>query len=201
MTTLPGTAPPLLHARLHGLAPAAACLALLVAAVWWTGGATVGIGDPDRAPLAALAPALAAALAVGASASRGPEVEAGTVRARWWLRLWPLLALSVPTTVLVACAPGADAAVTVRNAVGAAGLAAGASVVAGAPLGGLLGVAHAAAVWLAAPPAHGRRYDVPAWPAAEAGAPWAWAAALAVGAAGVAVWLVRGPRAERTAVG
>ncbi|MEY6569707.1 hypothetical protein AB8B12_33260, partial [Streptomyces sp. PGLac3x] len=119
MAIAPSTAPPpVLHARLHRLAPAAACLALLVAAVWWTGDAAAGFGDQDRAPLAALAPALAAALAVGASASYGPEVEAGTVRARWWLRLWPLLALTVPTAALVALAPGADAAATVRNAVG-----------------------------------------------------------------------------------
>ncbi|MFE6717224.1 hypothetical protein ACFVDU_06495 [Streptomyces albidoflavus] len=193
--------PPVLHARLHRLAPAAACLALLVAAVWWTGDASGGFGDQDRAPLAALAPALAAALAVGASASYGPEVEAGSVRARWWLRLWPLLALTVPTAALVALAPGADAAVTVRNAIGAAGLSAGASVLAGAPLGALLGPLHAAAVWLAAPPVHGRRYEVLAWPAAGGGALLAWTVASAVGAAGVGLWLARGPRTVRAAVG
>ncbi|KLI97120.1 hypothetical protein [Streptomyces sp. KE1] len=202
MAIAPSTAPPpVLHARLHRLAPATACLALLVAAVWWSGDASAGFGDQDRAPLAALAPALAAALAVGASASYGPEVEAGTVRARWWLRLWPLLALAVPTTALVALAPGADAAMTVRNAIGAAGLSAGASVLAGAPLGALLGPLHAVAVWLAAPPVHGRRYEVPAWPAAEGGAPLAWAVASAVGVAGVGLWLARGPRAVRAAVG
>ncbi|WP_436738900.1 hypothetical protein [Streptomyces sp. BBFR102] len=201
MATAASTAaPPLLHARLHRLAPAAACLALLVAAVWWTGAASAGVGDQDRAPLAALAPALAAALAVGTSASWGPEVEVGAVRARWWLRLWPLLALAGPATALVALAPGADAAATVRNAVGAAGLAAGASVLAGAPLGALLGPVHAVGVWLAAPPVHGRRYEVLAWPAAGAGAPLAWAVALVVGVAGIAVWLVRGPRAVRAAV-
>ncbi|MCO6712508.1 hypothetical protein, partial [Streptomyces sp. CHB19.2] len=165
MAIVPTTAPPpVLHARLNRLVPAAACLALLLAAVWWSGDAPSGSGGQDRAPLAVLAPALGAALAVGASASYGPEVEAGTVRARWWLRLWPLLALTVPTAALVSLAPGADAAVTVRNAIGAAGLCAGASVLAGAPLGALLGPLHAAAVWLAAPPVHGRRYELAAWP-------------------------------------
>ena len=197
MATARSTAPPpLLHARLHHLAPAAACLALLAAA-WSAGGATAGSGDHGRSLLAALAPALAVALGVGASASYAPEAEAATVRARWWLRLWPLLVLTVPTTALVACAPGADAAVTVRDALGATGLAAGTSVLAGAPLGALLGPAHAAAVWLAAPSAHGRRHDVVAWPAADAGAPLAWAAALAVGAVGAGMWLARGPRGER----
>ncbi|MFJ7000219.1 hypothetical protein ACIQWY_09620 [Streptomyces albidoflavus] len=202
MAIVPSTAPPpVLHARLNRLAPAAVCLALLLAAVWWTGDAPTGFGGQERAPLAVLAPALAAALAVAASASYGPEAEAGTVRARWWLRLWPLLALTVPAAALVALAPGADAAATVRNAVGAAGLSAGASVLAGAPLGALLGPLHAAAVWLAAPPLHGRRYEVIAWPAAGAGAPLAWVVASAVGAAGIGLWLARGPRTARAAVG
>ncbi|MEY6569665.1 hypothetical protein AB8B12_33040, partial [Streptomyces sp. PGLac3x] len=106
-----------------------------------------------------------------------------------------------PPAARVALAPGADAAATVRNAVGAAGLSAGASVLAGAPLGALLGPLHVAAVWLTAPPVHGRRYEVLAWPAAGAGAPLAWAVASAVGAVGLGLWLARGPRTVRAAGG
>ncbi|SCD61438.1 hypothetical protein GA0115250_11568, partial [Streptomyces sp. BvitLS-983] len=51
------------------------------------------------------------------------------------------------------------------------------------------------------PPVHGRRYEVIAWPAAGAGAPLAWAVASAVGAAGIGLWLARGPRTVRAAVG
>ncbi|MGV9939528.1 hypothetical protein [Streptomyces sp. NPDC003401] len=195
----------LLYARSRGLPRAPAVVAVVVAVVvlaGWVASRTGAAADPARMrALAAVVPALAAAV-IGVSLSTPFDELDRTAARPWWpRRLAHLLgptacAAALPAFTALGAGPAFGPAPLVRGLLGCTGIAAAAAVVLGARLSWLPVLGYVGAVIPASAGVTGRAVTVWAWPVQPGGRPWSWAAAGAVFVLGTALFAARGARRE-----
>ncbi|MFD9421127.1 MULTISPECIES: hypothetical protein [unclassified Streptomyces] len=182
-------------------ATAVAVAGLALLAAWASHGLGHGPGFDSAARVAVtvFAPLFASA-AIGTSLfSHSDELDRTAAR-RWWpRRLGHLLALTVLAAGALALAVPEQfgAAATVRNVLGATGVTVAAAALSGAGTSWLPMTLYGSAVYLAAPRAPGGAAAFWAWPMQPGGQAAAWAMALSAYVAGVALFILRGPRPER----
>ncbi|MFJ9560719.1 hypothetical protein ACIRQQ_11830 [Streptomyces fuscichromogenes] len=197
------TATPLvLYARSRALPVTVAALAATTGFAVWGAACLDGYLDPyRRVPVVALAPLLAAAVIGGSLSAPCAELDRTAVRPWWPRRLAQLAGLTALAAVLLPVAVLGHPEVfgppaMVRNTLGCTGVTAAAAVLLGARLSWLPAFGYVSAVYLGSAGARGSAVVVWAWPVQPGAQPGAWAAALGAFAAGGALFVVRGARAE-----
>lgn len=190
---LPRLTGTLLPARAHGVPLTLVSLTgVALLAAWAAYGLDVYL-DPRRlVPVVALAPLMAAAVIGTGLHSSMEELERTAVRPWWPRRLAQSAGPTAVAAALLALAVVAHdsrfgAAAMVRNTLGAVGITTAAATVTGARLSWLPAFAYLSAVYLGAPRTHSGAAQVWAWPMQPGDRPWAWAAAVALFALGVAL--------------
>ncbi|MFJ8229256.1 hypothetical protein ACIQ9E_04725 [Streptomyces sp. NPDC094448] len=192
--------PVVLYGRSRGLPGTVAVLVVTALATAWMAPRIVradGFADPaNRLPLVLVAP-LVAAVAIGTGLhTPSDELDRAASRAWWRPRLLHLLGLTGLAAGSFALAVtgspevyGSPAAI--RNLLGCTGITLLAAVTAGAGVGWLPTVCYGALAYLLFRDPGSGPVGWAVRPGPEAGA---WAAAVALYAAGAAAWLRRGPR-------